>query len=229
MLVKNGKVRFDVPAKLTEGTPFGANAYALLDMGAKKAALVSDARKQVIVLDLNTSGEKFKNFGGGPRPGRPDNPSAPPEPKTTLTKTGKTDTVAGYKCEYWDVTSDHREATVCVAEEGASWFHLPLTGIPTERMWMAELMDGKHFPLRVVAYDKAGAETGRLEITKIDKHAVADTQFEYPPTYQVMDLGQLFGGLGMGAGGPPGIPRGMPGMPPGMPMPGMPPGMARPH
>ena len=74
-------------------------------------------------------------------------------PKTTLTKTGKFDTVAGYKCENWDVASDHRQGTVCVAQEGVSWFHIPMTGIPTEHVWMAELLDGKHFPLRFIGYD----------------------------------------------------------------------------
>lgn len=208
-LVKNGKVRVDLPDKLSAGTPLGGKAYALLDTSAKKLAVVSDARKEVITIDLNTSGEKLKGLGappGGSAGG------APQGPKTSLTKTGKFETVAGYKCEDWDITSDHREATACVAEEGASWFQIPLTGIPTERLWMAELFDGKHFPLRVVGYDKAGAETGRLEVTNIQKKSVAATQFEYPPTYRVIDLAELMGAMGS-----------MPGMPGGMPMPGMPP------
>jgi hypothetical protein len=215
VLVKNGKVRFDLPEKLSSGTPLGSG-YALLDTTAKKAALVSDPRKEVMVIDLNTSGEKLKALGSAPA--RPGAPTSPPAPKTSLTKTGKMDTVAGYQCENWDVSDDHREATVCVAQEGASWFQIPLTGIPTERLWMAELMDGKHFPLRLVGYDKTGTtESGRIEVTKIDKKPLPANEFEYPPTYRVIDLGQMLGATQTMMGNQPGM---SPRMPPGMP--GMP-------
>jgi hypothetical protein len=235
VLVKTGKVRLDLPEKLTASSGLGSG-YGILDTASKKAALVSDARKEVMVIDLNTSGEKLKGLGTPP-PGHPGATQAPEPPKTTLTKTGKTDTVAGYKCENWDVTSDHREATVCVSEQGASWFQIPLTGIPTERLWMAELLDGKHFPLRLIGYDKTGnTESGRIEVTKIEKKPLAASQFEYPPAYRVIDLGQMLGAMrGLaGAGGPgerPGSPPGMAGLPPGMTLPPgvkLPPGVTLP-
>jgi hypothetical protein len=235
VLVKTGKVRLDLPEKLTASSGLGSG-YGILDTASKKAALVSDARKEVMVIDLNTSGEKLKGVGTPP-PGHPGAAQAPEPPKTTLTKTGKTDTVAGYKCENWDVTSDHREATVCVSEQGASWFQIPLTGIPTERLWMAELLDGKHFPLRLIGYDKTGnTESGRIEVTKIEKKPLAASQFEYPPTYRVIDLGQMLGAMRgfAGAGGPgerPGAPPGMAGLPPGMTLPPgvkLPPGVTLP-
>ncbi|MGH7439521.1 MAG: hypothetical protein ACRENE_27850, partial [Polyangiaceae bacterium] len=81
-----------------------------------------------------------------------------------------------------------------------------------------------HFPLRFVGYEKDGAtESGRVEVTKIDKKTLPDTEFEYPPTYKVVDLAQMMGGMMAFGGGMPG------GMPPGMVMPpGMPSGMAMP-
>ena len=116
--------------------------------------------------------------------------------------------------------SDHREGTVCVAQEGASWFSIPMTGIPTEHLWAVELLDGKHFPLRFVGFDKDGTtENNRIEVTKIDKHSLPDSEFTYPPTYKVVDLGQMLAGLGALPGG---MPAGaMPGMPGGMPPHGM--------
>jgi len=213
--VKSEKLRADLPEKFASQSPFG-KGYVILDSPAKKLYFVSDAQKQVIVLDLNTSGEKLKGIGSPPHGG--GGGAAKPEgPKTTLTKTGKFDTVAGYKCENWDVTSDHRQGTLCVAQEGVSWFHIPMTGIPTEHLWMAELLDGKHFPLRFVGYDKDGVtETGRFEVTKIDKRTLPATEFEYPPAYRVVDIAQMFAGMG-GMAGMPGRP-GMPTMPSGLPM-----------
>jgi hypothetical protein len=223
-LIKNGKFRFDLPEKLTEGRAgrmLGPKAYAIFDSGAKKLSVVSDARKQVIVIDMNKSAEQIKSFGS--RPGEPG--AAPQGAPPKITKTGKYETVAGYKCEDWEISGDQREGTVCVAHEGISWFAIPAAVIPSERAWMLELFDGKHFPLRFISYAKTGgAEETRLEITKIDKKTLPDSDFAYPPDYRVMDMDQMFQALagmpgGAGGGMPPGMP---PGMPSGFTMPQMP-------
>jgi hypothetical protein len=204
IFVKSDKLRFDLPEKLGARNPFAAKGYVIFDGAAKKLYIVSDAQRQVLVVDLNSSGQKLKGLGspsfGGGGGGGPGHE----EKKMTLLKTGKYDTVAGYKCENWDVSSDHRDGTVCVAQEGVSWFHIPMTGIPTEHLWMAELLDGKHFPLRFIGYAKDGTtENTRVEVTKIDKKTLSPQEFEYPPTYRVVDIAQMFAGL-------PTIPSGIP-------------------
>ncbi len=208
VMVKSGKARVDLPEALAKSgaSPLGANArgYGLLDSAAKKIYVVLDSSKQVIVVDLNKSGEELKGIGS---PGvRPERAGAPQRPPPKITKTGKYDTVAGYKCETWEIAGDHREGAVCVAEEGFSWFSIPLTGIPTEHLWMAELLDGKHFPLRFIGYGPDGVkETGRVEVTKIDKKTLAASEFEYPANYARIDLAQMFRAFGaMPAGGMPG-------------------------
>jgi hypothetical protein len=202
VFVKGDKLRLDLPAKIAQGSAnfLGPGAYVIFDSTAKKLSVVSDAQKQAIVVDLNTSGEQLKGLKGIGGPASPAG-GAPQGPTTKLTKTGRFDSVAGYKCENWDVTSDHHEATICVAQEGVSWFSIPMTGIPTERLWMAELVDGKHFPLRLVTYAKDGAtEENRIEVTRIDKKTLAASQFEYPASYRVVDLAQMFHGLAAMAG-----------------------------
>jgi len=208
LLIKGGKVRFEIPEQLSKGaagSPLANKGYVILDSTGKKLDIVSDAEKEAIVIDLNSVGKMIP----------PSSPTAPPShgssppagTPTKVTKTGKTDTVAGYKCEYWDIASDHREGTVCMADEGASWLALPLTGIPTERAWMLELLDGKHFPLRFISYGKDGVtEDSRIEVSKIDKKSLADTQFQVPAGYKTIDVEKMMQGLG----GMPGMPRGIP-------------------
>jgi hypothetical protein len=213
VMVKSGKVRVDLPEQLAKasGSPLAANmkGYGILDSAAKKIYVVLDPSKQVIVIDLNKSGEELKGMSG---PGsRPEEHGAPQKPAPKVTKTGKYDTVAGYKCENWEIASDHREGSVCVAQEGFSWFQIPMTGIPTEHLWMTELLDGKHFPLRFIGYGPDGVkETGRVEVTKIDKKTLAASEFELPPTYAQIDLAQMFRGFGAMPGMPGGAPGGMP-------------------
>ena len=188
LLIKSGKIRVDIPEGLTKSGagPLGANAkgYGIFDSAAKKIDVVLDSSKQVIVIDLNKVGEQMKGLPA-PEPSR--STATRPRPRRRrpkVTKTGKYDTVAGYKCENWDVASDHRQGTVCVAEEGFSWLSLPmaaLNGVPTEHMWMAELLDGKHFPLRFVGYGPDGVkETARIEVTKVDKKTLPASDFEVP-------------------------------------------------
>jgi hypothetical protein len=225
ILVKSGKVRFDVPEKLGARTPLGQGAYVILDAAAKKLEIVSDAKKQVFVVDFSKSGETLKGLGAPPRRAERE-PAAQEPPKTTITKTGKTERVAGRKCEDWDVVSDHRQGTVCIAEEEASFFHIPLTGFPAQHAWAAEMLDGKHFPLRFIGYDRDGlTEKSRLEVTKLDKKSLDAGSFTYPPDYRVSDFGEMLAGLGGMPGGRPGMPEGARGVPAGMPsgMRGLPP------
>ncbi|HKQ70189.1 MAG TPA: DUF4412 domain-containing protein [Polyangiaceae bacterium] len=214
LLIKGDRVRADIPAGLGGPSQPGLKGYAILSAPEKKLSVVMDDRKQVLVLDLNSLGDQIKAM----KPGVAAQPGAAPaakEPPPTLTKTGATDKVAGYACDNWEVTQEKRKvATLCIADESASWFRLPLTGIPTEYAWALELFDGKHFPLRAIGYEKDGSEAGRIEVTKLEKKAIAAATFEVPPSYKVVDLGSMMAGM-MGA-----LPRG--GMPPGFPPGGIP-------
>jgi len=228
LMIKDNKVRVELPAEMTASKGMGNKAYAVLNAPEKKLYAVLEEKKQVVLIDLDKAGEQLKNFGSGmdnpPRDPRAPPSSAPPK----VTKTGRKDTVAGYACEIWDVVPDTGEKlSACVANEGGSWFRLPLTGMPTEHAWALELLDGKHFPLRGVAYDKSGAEKGRAEVTKIEKKTLAATLFEIPAGYKMVDLQQMFAAMGsLGAtGGPPMMGKMPPGMPPGM----MPPQMGAPR
>ena len=220
ILVKGSKARVDIPEAMARAaaTPFAANAYIVLDGDAKKLYAVLDARKEVVVVDLNRAGDMTSPPMGGPH----EHGADPQRPPTKVTKTGQYDTIAGYKCENWTVASDHKEATVCVAEQGFSWFNYPVSGLPADRLWAAELMDGKHFPLRYIAYGKDGVtELSKVEATKLEKKDVPDAEFQYPPSYAVMDMASMmraFMGGGMPARMPAGMPAGM-AMPPGMAIP----------
>ena len=91
-------------------------------------------------IDLNKAGEQMKGFTPpAPRPstGAPRRRSAAPK----VTKTGKYDTVAGYKCENWDVATDIARGPPASRREGFSWLSLPMSG-PQRRAHRAPL-DGR--------------------------------------------------------------------------------------
>jgi hypothetical protein len=225
ILVKGPKARADVPPELAKATanPFASGAYIIVDGDTKKLYAVLDARKEVVSVDLNHAGQDMGAFPPS-QPG--DHGPGSQRPETKITRTGHFETVAGYKCEDWTIASDHKEADLCVAEQGFSWFNFPFSGLPGDRKWASALFDGTHFPLRFMSYAKDGVtELSKVEITKLEKKDVADAKFQYPSTYAVMDVAQMFRAFG-GMGGMGGRPM-HPGMPPGMP-PGFVPGMTMP-
>jgi hypothetical protein len=235
LTVKGAKMRFDVPEDMEGAPKFGMHTHAIVNTAEKKAYTVVDEQRMVMVMDLDRIGEQMKKMK--PAGAAEAANEAPPK----VTKTGHTDTVAGMKCEDWDmVNAKGKRGKVCVSEEEASFLSMPNLDMPTDRVWAKELFDGKHLPLRMVSYDTAGTEETRLEVTKLERKPVPDTVFEIPAGYKVMDFGQMMAGMGMlsgvmgGAHGSPGMPSGLPpglNLPPGMAMPSgmaLPPGMTLP-
>jgi hypothetical protein len=212
MLVKGDKLRLDVIPGTDAANTLGGKAFLLVRPLDKKIDVVTETRKQVVELDL-TNPEIMKSLQkAAPSGGHPGKQEPPPK----LTKTGTKETIAGYSCEDWEVTtpkSDKKRASLCVANLPSTFFHIPLTGVPAEYGFALELVDGQHFPLRVIGYDEhTSAESGRLEVTKLDPHPIEAAKFEIPAGYQTIDMLQMLQSLSA-PGHLPGMPSGVPGMP----------------
>ncbi len=210
--VKDGKFRVDLPASFADAQGVG-KAYALVTPADKKLYLVMDTQKQVILVDFDKFAQQAKALTDAHPHPAPGTPGA-----ASLQKTGKTDTVAGYKCEIWHIVQAKSSGDLCIAEQGTSWFHIPLSGVPAEFAWATEITDGRHFPLRLVMSEN-GVEEGRLEVTSIQKQALPASEFAVPVGYNVIDLEQMLGAMMGGMGGM---------MPPGAMPPGFTPGMLPP-
>jgi hypothetical protein len=214
VLIKGGKIRFDLPK--TEGRP-PTHGYMIINSADKKVVMVNDDQKTAMVFDVSKLSGQLGQMGVPTTP----QAAAAAQPPPKITKTGHTDTIAGYSCEDYDVTSnDGKRARVCVSETAASWLDVVANAMPGDLMWAKGFLDGRKFPLRVIAFEPTGAEQGRIEVTKLEKKPLAEALFVPPPGYRVIDLEQMMNGL-MGSMPPGMMPTGMPGHP-GMPPPGMP-------
>jgi hypothetical protein len=106
---------------------------------------------------------------------------------------------------------------LCVTKDENAWLKFPEAALPPQLSWAKELADGRHLPLRYVAYGPDGKETGRVEVTSVEKTVLPATDFEVPKGFVIVSFDQMMGGLG-------GLP-GIKGLPPGFKLP---PGMALP-
>jgi hypothetical protein len=206
-----GGVAFIAPDLGTDAGGVADFAFDSLGVGHGQGAGTAVSSVDAAAEDLK------KAMPMSPRGGGAGKPATPPP---SIKRTGQKSVVAGIPCEEWEVKQDRDRALVCMAEESASWFKLPTKALPDDLGFAAEMIDGKHFPLRVVAFKGEGQEA-KIEVKAIEKKTVADTEFQVPAGYAQIDVVQMlksFGGMGA-SGAPPGmmVPGAMPpgAMPPG--------------
>jgi hypothetical protein len=209
MLVKSSTLRFDLPQDVLDSPDAraftgGGKVYAIIKPADKTTLIVLDGKREAVLINLDTVAEQAKSFRGG-RPGAADKAKeAPPK----VVKTGRKETIAGYPCEDWEITNaDKSKLSACVAGQETSFFHFASLVVPSEHAWALELVDGKHLPLKGIAYGKDGAESGRVEVTKIDKHPLDAALFAVPAGYKQVTMEEMLGGLGGGGNVPPGEPH----------------------
>ena len=100
-----------------------------------------------------------------------------------ITKTGRTETIAGHKCEHWIIKVEAEESDVCVAK-GLGKFFGAVGGSQGEPAWINKL-GADFFPLR---YSKVGQTGASLEVTKIEKRSLDASLFEPPAGFKKMTL-----------------------------------------
>ena len=150
--------------------PAAAPVKAIEDGTAHHAYVIDDTKKSY--EDLDTTAK-----------------SAPP----SVTKTGKTEKIAGLDCEHWtlDDSASQEKVDACVAKNVA-WFDLAQAPKPgaAEPGWAAALTKENAFPLRLVVSDAKGKERYRVDATKVNKAKQDDTLFQAPAAYKKTDLGK---------------------------------------
>jgi hypothetical protein len=220
LMVKGAKLRVDLPEELPRPPMLGQRVHVVLNAPERKLFAVLEDKRQVVLVNLDNM---QKDLEGLQPPGNAGARAKAKQTPPKVTRTGHTDTVAGRTCEDWDlVTPEGQKTRVCVAEEEVAWFSLPDLALPPEQAWAGQFLDGKHFPLRFISFDKKGGESGRVEVSKLEKKPIDDALLAVPGDYQTTDVASLIGGFMAGMLGAPAqadpAAGGLPGMPAGAKM-----------
>ncbi len=153
---KGDKMRID-----TSGT------YLLYDPATNAMTMVSPAQKSYMQLDFS-------------KPGAPQaNTSAD---TATIDKSGKHEQIAGIDCESWTARDPSgKRSEVCIAQ-GIAFFDMGSMKGGGGSLGK-ELREKKLFPLRSVEYDSTGKEISRMQVTKVEKKSLDDSEFAVPKDY----------------------------------------------
>lgn len=162
-MIKGGKMRFD---------PGNAQMSVIIDPVAKRMLVIMNAQRMYMERDFGdaVAAVQQKSAVKGP----------------SFVRTGKMETVAGYRCEHVTVTDDDGASVdSCVSSE-LGGFRMPAASNPMspqrEAGWISQL-GSTTFPLKV----QKGGKT-IMEVTAIEKKSLDAALFAPPEGYQSFQM-----------------------------------------
>lgn len=187
--IRDTAMRIDMSA---EGQTFSS----IMDMKKMEMMILIPDQKMYMVVALKDTVEKAAKKAQGKEP--------------DIEKTGRTETILGYKCEEY-VTKDKRSTTEIWIAEGLGTF----MGMGNNSgggmggmfggkkkaadSWEEKFKGKPGFPLRVVTRDTKSKETFRMEATKIEPGSLPASLF-LPPAgwqkFQMPSMGDMLKGFG---------------------------------
>jgi hypothetical protein len=196
--MKNGKVRIDMQA------PEGS-AHSSKGSGGMGGMIFDVEAKQMIIL-MDMDGRKVFMRRPIPQPTAEEiaKRQASPDARklSAPVATGRTEMIAGYEATEYHTTTQKGEVVELWLAKGLGTFMPfspggnPMMGgrVKPPEGWENFVRDGNSFPMRVVTHDTKGAETMRMEVTKVEKTTVPDSLFSTDgyTEFQMPDLGGAF-------------------------------------
>ena len=161
LFMKRGRLRI-------EGTGQGGGNAVLVDYALKKSFIIDSGREQYVEFPVVYTPPKGSRV-----------PS-----KVNVQKTDSTDEIEGYGCDQFLVTVDTLEYEVWATKElGTAGSFLT----PQVSEWMWKILDMGYFPMRFIALDATGEESGRFEVTSVTKKSLSDALFRIPSGYEKIE------------------------------------------
>lgn len=98
------------------------------------------------------------------------------------TRTGKSEVVAGHKCDYWSVEEEKGKVDVCLATDMGTFQAFSNHMIGSASTWQDAV--GKNaFPLKVITHDE-GEDQVALVATKVERKSLDAAMFTPPASYK---------------------------------------------
>jgi hypothetical protein len=159
------------------------SGYSVWDLGKKQAFSANPKDKTVFIGSWDDFAVNFVGKAS---------PQDVSKDISTVTKTGKSDKVAGYSCEMYHVKDNESSSEVCVAKgiSNSAFYQLFTSGglgNPGLRNFIKEKDGG--FPLRSVNRDESGQVESTEEVTKIEAAKLDDSLFEPPAGFKRTNYG----------------------------------------
>jgi hypothetical protein len=173
----------------------GMEGGMIMDMNARTMTIIMAKQKMYMVRAMPTADDVHKAAN--------DNR---PEHDPDIEATGKTDKILGYTCSQYLVKDNGKVTELWLAPGLGTFMGMGSGGggspfargrsSETAAKWERAFKGKPGYPLRVVTHDASGAESFRMEVTKIDKGGVSDAELAPPPDFKQLQMPNIpgFGG-----------------------------------
>ena len=160
--IRNGLIRIDMNSE-------NRQAAMIMDPGSHKMYMLMPEQKMYMEMKV----PEGKDLEGAPKDTKP-------------TKTGKSDVVAGHKCDYWTVKEEKGDVDICLARDMGSFQAFSNRMIGNASAWQDAI--GKDaFPLKVIVHDD-GEDKVALVATKVEAKSLDASMFTPPASYKKMEM-----------------------------------------
>ena len=169
-----------------EGIGENANVYQIIDLNEKKMWIVDNNKKQVAIVSsemMNAAEQTMEKMGK--------------QTKTDVQKTGKSDTVNGYKCDEYTINTTggviNMNSTQCVTNDVKADEFEPFRKYAESYVkMMGNVSTPKGVPVRTNAKISLMGQTfeSKAEVQSISRERIAESQFKIPPDYKVVGIPQ---------------------------------------
>jgi hypothetical protein len=188
--IKEGLMRVD----MTGGKISGG---FITDFKNKQMTILMPQQQMYMVRPMSDTGGVQRPAGMGP-----SHPAGTAS-DTTFKDTGDKETILGYVCEKYEVTTAKGTSDIWATDQLGTFGGLSMGGGPGGRHsqaaqeWEKVIKGSAFFPLRVVSTE-GGSQRFKLEVTSIDKQSLPDSLFQAPDGWRKLDLGGMMGGMFQG-------------------------------
>ncbi|MGM0547239.1 MAG: DUF4412 domain-containing protein [Bacteroidota bacterium] len=161
-MVKGNKGRMEISHQ-------GQKSAMIMLPDESKIVMVIEQMQGFIEMDTNEEGEQTEDIDD-----------------SDLNKTGETKTIAGRKCEVWEMNSEDGTFEVCMAK-GLGTFMMPQTEMQQQQApdWAKQFWEDGAMPLEIVEVEN-GNQSVKMKATKIEEKSLSDDLFEVPDDYRDM-------------------------------------------
>jgi hypothetical protein len=178
---------------------YGSKGSAWIYDGDQKRMVMLDSTKKQAMLITEKDAEQARAMTQGMRQARGAKDEAS-KPSLHFSKTGKTETVAGVKCEVWKGYTEHegkkQEGEACLAE-GVGF--APFDELTSNPMFASQSNEWRRYR-ELVGPNKGivkavqvvdGKPRTSIEAIKIERKPVSPEAFQPPAGYTVIDMGDM--------------------------------------
>ncbi|MDQ5979346.1 MAG: hypothetical protein QG602_2320 [Verrucomicrobiota bacterium] len=187
--IKDTSLRIDMTA---EGQSFAS----IMDMKKMELLMLMPSEQMYMVMPIKETVEKAAKKMEAKEP--------------DIEKTGRTETILGYKCEEYVTKEKNTTTEIWIAEGLGTFMGLgesgggPMGGMfggkkKAASGWEEKFKGKSGFPLRVVSRDGKNKETFRMEATKIEPGSLPASLFQPPAGWQKLqmpNMGDMLKGFG---------------------------------